>query len=308
MKLAVVFPGQGSQYENMGRDFYEQYEVSKECYKLANHYCDLTMEELIFTTNSKLNQTRYTQIAMLANELAIWSVLKQEGVCPQGTAGLSLGEYAALVVSKSLSLEDAYALVTKRGRYMEEAVPVGGAMTAILGMDAQELYKLCIQEKGIVSIANYNCPEQLVITGEIKAVQAVALRVKEEFGKKSIPLNVSGPFHSILLEEAGKKLEKDLETISFSTIEVPYVSNVTGKYVQRQEEIPGLLVRQISQSVKWQQSVEQMIADGFDTFLEVGPKTTLTGFLKKMNPNIQGYHIEKVKDLDEILKKVRNGN
>lgn len=301
-KVAFVFPGQGAQYVGMGKDFYEQIPVSRQVYTIASEVTGLNLPELCFEENEQINITEYTQIAMLATEAAMLAALQEKGVKADVAAGLSLGEYGAILTAGAMSLKDVFRVVRQRGILMQEAVPTGGAMCAVLGMDGDKIAGICEETEGIVSVANYNCPGQIVITGEESAVAAAAEKLKEVGARRCIPLNVSGPFHSAMLKEAGKKLVgvlKDVEVKEFST---PYVTNVTADYVTEPSEIKELLGRQVYSSVKWQQSVERMIADGVDTFIEIGPGRTLTGFLKKINKSVTGLHIEKVEDLDAVVK------
>ena len=271
-KIAFIFPGQGSQYVGMGKDFYETFPCAKEMIDLAEKVSGIPMKELLFEENENINITKYTQIAMLADELAIWSVLREKGVESAVNAGLSLGEYAALVASGVMTPEDAFRVVTKRGEFMQEAVPTGGAMTAVLGADTAVIENICEETEGIVSIANYNCPGQIVITGEQKAVDTAAAALKEAGAKRCTPLNVSGPFHSAMLLPAGEKLAAELEQVEIHKIAVPYITNVTADYVTDSSQVKELLKKQISSSVRWQQSVERMIADGVEAFIEIGPK------------------------------------
>ncbi|MCI8299672.1 MAG: ACP S-malonyltransferase [Lachnospiraceae bacterium] len=301
-KIAFMFPGQGAQYTGMGKDFYEKYDRAKEVFAIADKVSGMSMGELIFQENEKLHITKYTQVAMLAVELAILKVLEEHGVSSSVNAGLSLGEYAALVASGGLTVHDALSLVTKRGLYMQEAVPEGGAMTAVMGLDHEEIERICEKTEGIVSVANYNCPGQIVISGEASAVNKAAQTLKEAGAKRCIPLKVSGPFHSGMLEGAGKKLAEALVNVEIGEITTPYVSNVSAEYVTDKEDVKGLLERQVSSSVRWQQSVERMIADGADLFIEIGPKKTLCGFLKKIAPQAQCCHVETVEDMEELLK------
>lgn len=185
---------------------------------------------------------------------------------------------------------------------MQEAVPTGGAMTAVMGLDHIEIEKICEKTEGIVSVANYNCPGQIVISGEESAVTKAAQALKEAGAKRCVPLKVSGPFHSQMLEGAGRKLADALENIEIGEITTPYISNVTADYVTDKEDVKDLLRRQVSSSVRWQQSVERMAADGVELFIEIGPKKTLSGFLKKIAPKIQCCHVETVEDMDELLK------
>ena len=301
-KLAFVFPGQGAQYVGMGKEFYEQISVSRKVYTIASEVTGLNLPGLCFEKNEQIDITEYTQIAMLTTEAAILAALQEKGVKADVAAGLSLGEYGAILTAGAMSLEDVFRVVRQRGILMQEAVPTGGAMYAVLGMDEEKIAKICDETEGIVSVANYNCPGQIVITGEEGAVAVAAEKLKEAGARRCIPLNVSGPFHSAMLKEAGEKLGKVLEQVELRAFSTPYVTNVTAEYVTEPSEIKELLGRQVYSSVKWQQSVERMIADGVDTFIEIGPGRTLTGFLKKINKNVTGLHIEKVEDLDAVVK------
>lgn len=303
-KIAFIFPGQGSQYVGMGKDFYETFPCAKEMIDLAEKVSGIPMKELLFEENENINITKYTQIAMLADELAIWSVLREKGLESVVNAGLSLGEYAALVASGVMTLEDAFRVVAKRGEYMQEAVPTGGAMTAVLGADTAVIEKICEETEGIVSIANYNCPGQIVITGEQQAVDAAAAALKEAGAKRCTPLNVSGPFHSAMLLPAGEKLAAELEHVEIHEIAVPYITNVTADYVTDSSQVKELLKKQISSSVRWQQSVERMIADGVEAFIEIGPKKSLCGFMKRIDKTVPAYHVDKVTDLDSVLSEL----
>ena len=303
-KIAFIFPGQGSQYVGMGKDFYETFPCAKEMIDLAEKVSGIPMKELLFEENENINITKYTQIAMLADELAIWSVLREKGLESVVNAGLSLGEYAALVASGVMTPEDAFRVVAKRGEYMQEAVPTGGAMTAVLGAYTAVIEKICEETEGIVSIANYNCPGQIVITGEQQAVDAAATALKEAGAKRCTPLNVSGPFHSAMLLPAGEKLAAELEHVEIHEIAVPYITNVTADYVTDPSQVKELLKKQISSSVRWQQSVERMIADGVEAFIEIGPKKSLCGFMKRIDKTVPAYHVDKVTDLDSVLSEL----
>ena len=301
-KIAFVFPGQGAQYTGMAKDFYEKFPVSREVFEKASKVSGLDIKTLCFEENENLNITEYTQIAMLTAEIAILRAVEEAGIHSQVNAGLSLGEYGALAASGVMREEDAFAIVRKRGILMQEAYPTGGAMSAILGIDAELIEKICEETPGIVSIANYNCPGQIVITGEETAVLTAGEALKAAGARRVIPLKVSGPFHCELLKEAGKKLGEELEKIEIQTIAIPYVTNVTAQYVTESDQIKDLLVKQVSSSVRWQQCVEQMINDGVDTFIEIGPGKTLTGFIKKINRNVKALHIEKIEDLEAVRK------
>ena len=301
-KIAFVFPGQGAQYTGMAKDFYEKFPVSREVFEKASKVSGLDIKTLCFEENENLNITEYTQIAMLTAEIAILRAVEEAGIHSQVNAGLSLGEYGALAASGVMREEDAFAIVRKRGILMQEAYPTGGAMSAILGTDAELIEKICEETPGIVYIANYNCPGQIVITGEEKAVLTAGEALKAAGARRVIPLKVSGPFHCELLKEAGKKLGEELEKMEIQTFAIPYVTNVTAQYVAESDQVKNLLVKQVSSSVRWQQCVEQMINDGVDTFIEIGPGKTLTGFLKKINRNVKALHIEKIEDLEAVRK------
>ena len=305
-KTAFVFPGQGAQYVGMGRDFYETYPVSREMFDRASAVTGLDLPALCFEENDRLDVTEYTQIAMLTVEAAILAAVRERGIFPDVTAGLSLGEYGALIASGVLSSEDAFRVVRKRGIYMQSEVPSGGAMAAVIGMDSEKIEEICEKTEGIVSIANYNCPGQIVITGEEKAVMEAGEALKMEGARRIILLKVSGPFHSEMLKGAGEKLGKVLDQVSIHDIQVPYLSNVTADYVTDREQIPSILMRQVFSPVRWQQSVERMLADGTDIFLEIGPGKTLTGFLRKINRGAAGINIETAEDLEKAAETLEN--
>ncbi len=299
-KTAFMFPGQGAQYVGMGKDFYEQIPVSKEMFQLAGAASGLDVEALCFEENEQINITEYTQIAMLAAEVAMLKAVEEKGIKPDVTAGLSLGEYGALAAGRIMSPEDVFKIVRKRGIYMQEAVPNGGAMVAVLGLETEVIEKVCDETPGMVSIANYNCPGQIVITGEEEAVQTAVEKLTQAGAKRCVPLKVSGPFHSSLLVGAGEKLAKELETVSINDIQIPYIANVTADYVIKKEDVKPLLEKQVSSSVRWQQTIEKMIMDGVDTFIEIGPGKTLSGFMRKINRDVKVLNIEKVEDLEKL--------
>lgn len=299
-KTAFIFPGQGAQYTGMGKDFYEQIPACAEVIDAASKVTGLDIKALCFEEDPRLHITEYTQVAMLAVEAAILKAVWEKGVQSQVNAGLSLGEYGALIASGVMSMEDAFYVVRQRGILMQEAVPKGGAMAAVIGTDAGLIEEVCACTEGIVSIANYNCPGQIVITGEEEAVKKAGEALKEAGARRIVPLKVSGPFHSAMLKEAGEKLGEVLDKVSIKEIKVPYLTNVTGEVVADAAQVKDLLVKQVSSSVRWQQCVEQMIRDGVDTFIEIGPGKTLTGFLRKIDRNVKGINIEKIEDLERI--------
>lgn len=297
-KLAFIYPGQGAQKAGMGADFYENSPAAGRLFDEACEALDFDLKEICFKENEKLNETQYTQPAMVTTCLAMTRVLTERGVRPDMTAGLSLGEYAAVAAAGGLKELDAILLVRKRGLLMEHAVPAGeGAMCAVLGMTGEALEK---ELKGMadVTIANYNCPGQMVITGKTEAVRAAAEHLKAAGAKRTIPLNVSGPFHSPFLQTAGEELRKEIEKTELHPLRIPYVANVTAEKVERREEIADLLSKGVSSPVKWQQTMEYMIAEGVNTFVEIGPGRTLSGFLKKINTEVSVYHISSWEDAE----------
>lgn len=304
-KLAFIFPGQGVQIAGMGKDFYEQSEAARRIYDMASEILQLDMRKLCFEENENLDQTEYTQAALVTTCLAMASVLKEKNVKPTVTAGLSLGEYCAIAVAEGICEEDAIKAVRERGILMQEAVPQGiGAMAAILGMSGEDVESM-IRDIPDVFVANYNCPGQIVITGKAEAVEKAKEKLLESGAKRAVPLNVSGPFHSVFLQEAGKKLGTALKEIRFLTLKIPYVTNVTAQYVTKAEEIRELLIRQVSSPVRWQQSVERMLADGVDTFIEIGPGKTLAGFIRKIDKKATVLHVSTWEDVEKVVEELK---
>ena len=304
-KIAFVFPGQGSQKAGMGKDFYEMSSISKNIFEEASKEINLNMMDLCFLENDKLDKTEYTQAALVTTCLAMARCVENKGLHPDVTAGLSLGEYAAIALAGGLSDIDAIKTVRQRGIYMENAVPnKKGAMAAVLGMDKDQVNKV-VDNIEDVYVANYNCPGQIVITGKKEAVISAGDRLKEAGAKRVLMLNVSGPFHSPLLLKAKEEMGVLLKSINLKELSIPYVTNVTANFVNNIDDTKSLLEDQIVSSVLWEQSVENMIKEGVDTFVEIGPGRTLTGFIRKINKEVKTYNISTVEDMDKVVKEIR---
>lgn len=307
MKTAFLFSGQGAQYKGMGQDFYEEFSEVRHIFDQASKQLNVDLAEICFEEDERLNETAYTQPAILTVSHAIEEIVKKAvGVTPDAVAGLSLGEYTALVSSKALDFMDAVPLVHQRGALMEKAVPQGeGAMAAILGLDSSTLLRICedVSKDNFVAIANYNTPEQLVISGETEGVAQAMTLALDNGAKKAVKLNVSGPFHTKLLQPAGAQFTEALETVTFRSFDYPVYSNVTAEtYSADTQAIKPLLTSQISSPVKFEQMVRRMISDGVTTFIEVGPGKTLRSFVKSIDRTVTVKNIEKVKHLDTIAK------
>lgn len=303
-KIAFIFPGQGAQKAGMGKDFYENSKTAAEVIDRASELLGLDMKALCFEENNLLDQTEYTQAALVTVCMAMEKVLRERGLAPDVTAGLSLGEYCAIASAGGMSTENAITTVRKRGILMQNAVPGGqGAMAAVLGLDAGKIEEVLADRSGVM-IANYNCPGQIVITGWKEDVEQAADALKEAGAKRVLPLNVSGPFHSSLLEQAGEELGKELEQVDFSDLQISYVTNVTAEYVTDITKTKELLARQVASSVRWQQSMELLIADGVDTFVEIGPGRTLAGFLRKINRGVKVYNVGTWEDVDKVVNEL----
>lgn len=297
-KTAFIFPGQGAQYCGMGKDFYESFETARKLYTIAEEATGLDVKKLCFEKDDRLDITEYTQIAMLATEVAILKVMEEQGFRADCAAGLSLGEYGALAAAEVMELPQLFRLIRCRGIYMQEAYPTGGAMTAVLGMDAETVGRICEETSGIVSIANDNCPGQIVITGEVEAVEAASAKLAEAGAKRCVPLKVSGPFHSCLLAGAGEKLAAQLEEVAVKEPKIPYICNAEAVYVRESAPIKKLLAMQVSGTVRWRETMELMIANGVDTFIEIGPGKTLAGFLKRISRDVKVVSVGTVQELE----------
>ncbi len=300
-RIAVIFPGQGAQYVGMAKDFYDNFEDSRKVFDEADDVLDIELKKICFEENDDINKTEYTQPAMVAAEVAIYEHLKNAGLKADVFAGLSLGEYSALVAAGAMTLADGIKTVRRRGILMQNEVPLGmGGMAAVIAMDADKIAEICENTPGKVQIANYNCPGQIVISGEAEAVKAASAALAEAGAKRVIPLNVSGPFHSQMLVPAGEKLYDFLQNIDVAEGFAPYYCNADAEEITDAAKVKELLKRQVYSSVRWQQTIENMIADGVDTFIEVGPGKTLTGFMKKINREVKSINIATVDDLAKL--------
>lgn len=301
-KIAFIYPGQGAQKAGMGRDFYENSSLAKDVYDQASELLQLDLRKLCFEENDQLDLTEYTQAAMVTTCLAMTKYVMDGGLKPQVTAGLSLGEYCAVSTAGGMSEADAIRLVRRRGILMQNTVPAGeGAMAAVMGADTG-LIETCLAPIEGASIANYNCPGQIVITGKSAAVAQAAESLKAAGVRRVIPLNVSGPFHSPMLAPAGEALAKEMAAMDFTPLAIPYVTNVTAEFVTDISEIKGLLARQVASPVRWQESMENMIAAGVDTFVEIGPGKTLAGFMRKINRNVNMYNIGTIEEAKKVME------
>lgn len=305
MKVGFVYSGQGSQYYGMGQELYESEPIFKQTIDEADQIVDFDLKELMFDENEKLHQTEYTQPALLAMELGLTRLLAAKGIKPDVAAGLSLGEYAALVASGALDFAETVRLVQKRGRFMTEAVPSGkGAMAAIMGLDRQSVITVCKQfeDQGVIVPANYNMPGQIVIAGEKQVLDQAVDSFIQAGAKRVIPLNVSGPFHSELLEPAAVNLAEELQHVRLSPMTIPVVTNLTGSVIASSEEIVPTLIQQVKSPVYWEECIETMIQMGVDHFVEVGPGRTLCSFIKKIDRTVKTQNVENQQTLEKVIK------
>jgi [acyl-carrier-protein] S-malonyltransferase len=305
-KTAFLFPGQGSQKCGMGKDFYEQSKTAKVMFDQASEALGFDMRALCFEPNEKLDQTEYTQAALVTASLAMARTAMEKGLRADITAGLSLGEYAAIAVAGGMSDEDAIRTTRVRGILMQQAVPRGeGAMAAVLGMETEKIEAVLSGISG-VTIANYNCPGQIVITGRTFAVEQAKAALLEAGARRVLALNVSGPFHSPMLCGAGEALQKELDHVRWRNLEIPYVANVTAETVTEIGQTKTLLAQQVASPVRWEQSIRHMIASGVKTFVEIGPGKTLSGFVKKIDRGVRCFSIQTVEDLESVLSQLQD--
>ncbi|GAB6988868.1 ACP S-malonyltransferase [Paenibacillus pini] len=302
-KVAFIFPGQGAQSVGMGKDLYDEVPVARHIFDTADQVLDLPLTSIIFEgPESELKKTNNTQPALLTTSIAVLRALADQGIKPDYVTGHSLGEYSALVAAGVLSFEDAVAIVRARGDFMEQAVPGGlGAMAAVLGAERESLAALCrtITEEGsLVELANINCPGQIVVSGTREGVAAVSERVKEAGGKRAIALEVSGPFHSSLMKEAAERLAEKMQSVTFNEPECQVVANVTARPVSETSAFRDLLVEQVYSPVLWEDTVAFLLAEGVDTFVEIGPGSVLTGLVKKMDKTVKLINVGNLEQLN----------
>lgn len=303
MKICFIFSGQGAQYNNMGKELYDNFEICKEVFENANKALGLSITDICFNEDERLNETEYTQPAILTMSYAIFKLMEEKGIKADYMAGLSLGEYSALCASGAMDFEETVSLVRKRGKFMTEAVPSGvGAMSAVMNMEEEiikEALKEASTETELAMIANYNAPGQIVIAGHLQAIERAEKILAEKGAKRVIRLNVSGPFHTSLLKPASEKLETELNNISINEPKVPVITNLTGDIVSNIKET---LVKQVMSPVKWEQSIKKIIENGVDTFIELGPGKTLSSFVKKIDRSVNVYNVEDLASLEKTCK------
>jgi [acyl-carrier-protein] S-malonyltransferase len=307
-KTAFVFPGQASQYPGMGKELADKYPVARAVFDEADKALGFSISQMCFSGSEEdLKQTANTQPAILTCSVAIYRVLEEKGITPDFVAGHSLGEYSALVAAGSLKFSDAVKIVYKRGKYMQEAVPAGlGAMAAIMGLSHAVVMDACKRaaDDQVCSPANLNSPEQTVISGHAEAIKR-AVEIASQLGaKRAVILPVSAPFHCALMMPAQEKLEKDLRKTGFVPLRVPLVTNVDADTETSGDEARDALIRQVTMPVRWEESVRELIDEGVNTFVEVGPSRVLTGLLRQIERSVGTLNVEDEKSLATTLEKI----
>lgn len=305
MKIAVLFSGQGVQFPGMGEDLYNCYTESKNIYDQAQAYLDWDVKEVCFTDqNALINQTRYTQGALFTTTIAAFEVAKAHGIKPEAVLGFSLGEYAALVASGAIDFEEGLRLVDKRGLFMQEcSEKYPGGMAAVIGLTRDQIEEVLKQKDYKVAIANDNCDIQLVISGTAEGIKDITPALKEKGAKRVLPLKVSGAFHSPLMQEAADNLKQELIMDSFYDPSIPIVSNVTARYMDKKQIIDNIPL-QIINGVRFRESIQFLINEGFDTFIEIGVKNTLCNLVKKINKEVKTYYIDNKQSLEETMSQI----
>ena len=306
MKTAFLFPGQGSQKVGMVQDLFENYDSVKALIKEADETLGFPISKMMFEgPDTELMKTEFTQPAILTASVAVWQVLKEHGLTPDIAAGHSLGEYSALVAAGAISFADAVHTVHLRGRFMQEAVPLGEVgMAAVIGSNPETIVKVCGEvstEDLPVQAVNFNCPGQVVIAGATAAVEKACEALKEEGARRAIMLKVSAPFHSTLMEPAALRLKEVLDKIDIHDTAIPVVANVNAKEETKADEIRKNLVDQAAHPVHWEESIRNMVAGGVDMTVEAGPGTVLTGFMKKIARSVPCHHAEDAATIDEVV-------
>ncbi len=303
MAKAFIFSGQGAQSPGMGKELYDNFAVCKEVFDKADEALGLKISDICFGEDNRLNETEFTQPAILTMSVAVLRLMEEKGFKNDYCAGLSLGEYSALVAAGVLDFEEAVKLVKKRGRFMTEAVPVGvGAMSAVINLEADKIQEVLNSvDPERVFIANYNCPGQIAVAGYADAVEKAEPLLSEAGAKRVVRLNVSGPFHTPLLKPASDKLFEELKNVNINDFKVPVVSNLTAQCYGSKEDVIPTLTKQVMSPVKWEQTVKMLIENGVDTFIEMGPGKTLTSFVKKVSRTVKAVNVEDLKTLDKAL-------